>query len=74
MDLLGGVEGRVMMGKRRGGGKGEEERELSRKEIKEALKKMKEGKAMGIDGILGEAWKYGGEELEKWCWSFYNEV
>jgi len=26
---------------------------------------LREGKASGIDGISGEVWKYGGEEMEK---------
>jgi len=36
-----------------------EEEELSAEEIIEAIKKMKLGKAAGIDGISMEAWRYG---------------
>jgi len=31
-------------------------------EIKEALRKMKNGKAVGLDNISEEIWKYLGEE------------
>ncbi|XP_067217103.1 LINE-1 retrotransposable element ORF2 protein [Linepithema humile] len=75
MRLLGGTEGKVVKGgERKKGGEGEEEEEISRKEIKEAIKKLRNGKAMGVDGIPGEAWKYGGEEVEEWVWSWCNRV
>jgi len=75
MSLLGGIEERVVMGEgRRESGEKEEERGLDRGEIKEAIKKLKEGKAMGRDGIPGEAWKYGGEALEEWIWNLCNGV
>lgn len=48
-------------------------RGISRREIKEALKKLKKGKAMELDEIPGEAWKYG-EEVEKWVYRFCNAV
>jgi len=36
------------------------------REIKKAVSRLKEGKAIGLDGIPGEAWRYEGEEVEKW--------
>lgn len=36
--------------------------------------RLKNGKAAGINEIPGEAWKYGGEGLEKWAWKFCNRV
>lgn len=74
--LLGGVEVRVMRGERDGGGRRQEEveEEISKKEIKEALGKLKNGKAMGVDEIPGEAWKYGGEVVEDWIWKLCNRV
>jgi len=38
------------------------------KEIREALSRLREEKAMGLDGITEEAWRYGGEKVEKWVW------
>ncbi|XP_018364266.1 PREDICTED: uncharacterized protein LOC108761973 [Trachymyrmex cornetzi] len=29
---------------------------------------------MGVDGILNEVWKYGGERMEEWVWRVCNEV
>jgi hypothetical protein len=29
---------------------------------------------VGIDGIPGEVWKYGGEELEEWVWRFCERI
>ncbi|KYN24369.1 hypothetical protein ALC57_04031, partial [Trachymyrmex cornetzi] len=60
-DLLGGVEGRVIWGKgeRRGQGR---ERELSREELRKVTRNLTDGKAMGVDRIPNEVWKYGGGE------------
>ncbi|XP_026827634.1 golgin subfamily A member 6-like protein 22 [Ooceraea biroi] len=60
MRLLGEVEGRVVRGMEGRGG--DEEEEISRKEVTEVLQKLKEGKAVGEDGIPNEAWKYGGRK------------
>ncbi|EZA56065.1 hypothetical protein X777_03892 [Ooceraea biroi] len=65
MRLLGGVEGRVVRGERRGEREKEEEKEISRTEIREIIGKLKDGKAVGGDGIPNEVWKYGGEEIEE---------
>ncbi|XP_024876545.1 vicilin-like seed storage protein At2g18540 [Temnothorax curvispinosus] len=76
MQLLGGVEGRVKMGEDEGreGKEREEEEEISIEEMRRAIRKLKDGKAMGRDGIPGEAWKYGGKELETWAWRYINRV
>jgi len=78
MGLLGGVERRVILGwERRIGGRKEgidEEKEISGDELKRAMKKLRDGKAIGLDGIPGEAWKYGGEKLERWVRDYCNEV
>lgn len=54
-------------------GTGEEEG-LRRKEVGKEIREIKEGKAMGVDGIPGEAWKYGGGDLERWVWELCNKV
>lgn len=66
--LLGGVEVSVVRGNKGGRRQeqGEEEMDISKKKIKDALKRIKEGKAMGADEIPREAWKYGREDLEEW--------
>lgn len=58
--MLGDVESRVV----RGVGE-EREKEISKREIKEAMKRLKDGKAAGINEILGKVWKYEGEEVWK---------
>jgi len=27
-----------------------------------------------VDGIPGEAWRYGSEEVEEWMWKFCNDM
>lgn len=44
-------------------GRGKEQVGIVRKELKKAVKKLKMGKAPGIDGIRAEMIKYGGEEM-----------
>jgi len=51
-----------------------EEKEISKEEIRLVIRKMKDGKAAGLDGLPGEVWKYGGEEMIEWIWSFCNKV
>ncbi|MCP4337615.1 MAG: reverse transcriptase family protein, partial [Desulfobulbaceae bacterium] len=46
----------------------EEEVGIRRAEVSEALKKVKMGKASGIDGVCGEMLKYGGEIVIEWVW------
>lgn len=71
--LMGGVEGRVVRGNR-------EEREeddkpeISRDEVERAVKKLKDGKAVGEDEIPGEVWKYGGERLKECLWEMCNRI
>lgn len=75
MKVMVGVEGRVRMEEekrkmeRKVGEKG-----LGLKETRKAIKEIKVGKAMGVDEIPGETWKYGIEEVEKWIWSFCNRT
>ena len=49
-----------------GTGRPVEEREIIREEVCRALKKLKTGKAPGIDGIRGEMLKCGGEVVVDW--------
>jgi len=42
--------------------------------VKRALKRIKDGKAMGLDGIPEKAWKYSGERLERWVRDYCNGV
>jgi len=52
----GGVEERMLMGVgRKRGGEEEEEKEIERKEIWEAIRRLNEGKAIGRNGITREA-------------------
>lgn len=77
MRLLEGVESRVMKGgesRERGEEEGEMEEKIDRGELERVLRKKKNGKANGIDGIPAEVWKYEGKELESWVWEFCNSI
>lgn len=75
MGLLGRVEDRVVRGMRGQDRRlGREEKDLEWEEVKKAIRKIKEGKAMGKDGVPGEAWKYGGVEMEKCIWEVCKRV
>ncbi|KAL0100533.1 hypothetical protein PUN28_019683 [Cardiocondyla obscurior] len=64
-NIMEGVDYRVV--KRRREEKEEMEgEELSKEEVKKTLKKIKEEKAVGGDGIPGEVWKYGRKKEEDW--------
>ena len=47
---------------------------ISKDEIKEALKKMANGKAEGPDQIPVEVWKYLGEEGLEWLTELFNVI
>jgi len=70
---LGGVEERVVRGMR-GVRMDDEEEEITREEIRRAVRKVKEGRAAGGDGIPGEVWKYGGEKLEGHVWEICKRI
>ena len=50
------------------------ERPITREEVKEALRKMKSGKAVGPDNIPVEVWKSLGEESVAWLTGFFNVI
>lgn len=50
------------------------EGDLGRGEIKSAIRRLKDGKASGIDGVQNEIWRYGGEDVERWMGEFCNKV
>jgi len=50
------------------------EGEITRGEIVKALGRIKDGKAVGGDGIPGEVWKYGGERMEGYIWEICNKI
>lgn len=52
---------------REGGGEGDEEEEIGRGEVREVMRRLKDGKAVGSDGIPNEVWKYergGGKRMD----------
>ena len=49
-------------------------RRISVTEVKEALKKMKIGKALGPDGIPIEAWKCMGDDGLSWLTKLFNKI
>lgn len=74
MALLRGVEGKVVTGYRDRRGEEDGEEGIGKEEFRRTMWRLKNGKAAGIDEIPGEAWKYGGEGLEKWAWEFCNRI
>ncbi|CAD6219941.1 GSCOCG00011532001-RA-CDS, partial [Cotesia congregata] len=55
----------------------EEEGELGDielEEVREVVKKLKDYKALGGDGIPNEVWRYGGEKIEAELWSICQKV
>jgi len=61
--------------RREGKGRGEEEEdEISREEMGRVIRKLKEGKTAGGNGIVNEVWKYGGKEIREWLWEICNKV
>ena len=50
------------------------ENPITREEVKEALRKMKSGKAVGPDSIPVEVWKSLGEEGVTWLTNFFNVI
>ncbi|KZC06661.1 hypothetical protein WN55_10572 [Dufourea novaeangliae] len=72
---MGEVNYRVLEGERN---KREERlKHLSKEEINEMVKKLKDGKVAGENGIVNEVWKYGGKgvknELRKICNRVWRE-
>lgn len=61
MELMGGMENRIIREKRK---KKRGEEEIKLKEIRNMIRKLKTGKAIGRDKIP-KAWKFGGEEKKK---------
>jgi len=55
-------------------GRREVETESEKEEVKEILRRVKERKMMEVDGIPGEAWTYGGDEIEDWVWHMCNRI
>ena len=49
-------------------------RPITREEVKEALRKMKSGKAVGLDSILVEVWKSLGEDGVALLTDFFNVI
>lgn len=41
-----------------------EEEKISREELRKVMRKLRDRKAKGRDGIPNDVWKYGGEEVE----------
>lgn len=74
MRLLGRVERRVVRGGDKVGREGDTEKDISIEEIRGAIGKLRDGKAVGIDEIPNEAWKYGEERIEEWLWGFCKKV
>ena len=47
---------------------------ITLEEVKKAVKGLKNGKAVGIDGIFNEVWKFGGDSVVQYLWKLYDQV
>ena len=47
---------------------------ITLEEVKLAVRKLKKGKAVGVDGLFNEIFKYGGDEVTKCLWKFYQGI
>jgi len=73
MELLGGVEERVLKGKGKGNRR-VQERDIKWEEVNKVINKLRLNKAVDLDGIPNEVWRYGREEIRKWAWEICNRV
>jgi len=75
MGLLGGIERRaVRVMEREEGRREKDEKEVELEEVKGAIGRLKDGKALGMDGIPNEVWRYGGEKVKNWAWEICRRV
>ena len=49
-------------------------RQIQEAEVKETLKKMNNGKAIGLNNILIEVWKFLGEKCIIWLTKVFNKI
>lgn len=47
---------------------------MGRSEVKNIVEKLKKRKAAEEDDVPNEVWKYVGERMEEWVWSFCSRV
>ena len=47
---------------------------ITKEEEEEDVKKLKNGKSAGIDGITGEMIKNGGDRVIDWIWKLCNKA
>jgi len=67
MSIIGGVEDKVLRGgKRRRNIRRGKEQEISKGEVRQTIRKLRDRKVMNQDEISGEAWRYEGKEVEEW--------
>ena len=43
-------------------------------EVQRVVNELKRGKAVGIDGIMNEVFKYGGDRVTHYLWKFFAQV
>ena len=74
MEVLGGREERVGREWGKETRNREQVEEIGVEEVREILKELKKGKAVGVDGMPNEAWMYGGENVVRAVWRISNGV
>lgn len=74
MGLLGDVWNRVVREYERGSMVEDRKEDINRREMKRTIRRLKDGKAAGIDGLPEEVWRYGGKELERWAEEFLDKI
>jgi len=74
MGLMRRIEKRAIRRMKKKEREKKDEKKMKLEEVKDAIWRLKDGKALGIDGILNEIWRYRGEEMTKWAWEVCRRV
>ena len=48
--------------------------EITLEEVESAIKKLKKGKAVGVDGIFNEVFKFGGDQTTIYLWKLFQKI
>ena len=47
---------------------------ISLEEVQAVVKKLRNGKAVGVDGLFNEIWKHGGDQATFYLWKLYQRI
>ena len=50
------------------------DQQITLEEVRNAVNKLKRGKAVGIDGVMNEVFKYGGDQVTVYLWKLFCRI